>query len=169
MLDRDDRIVEANAALARIAGHAPRELVGRSLAVLLQPGDVVTLREQLAELRDDSRDRVETELRCLRQPLTVSVHAAALHDPAGRRDARRVLVQVIDVTARTRFEDEPRHLADHDPLSGLYNRRRFEQELERHVAYAQGYGLDGAVLPLDVDRDRFAVFSSQLLGAAIAA
>ena len=41
------------------------------------------------------------------------------------------LDQIQDITERRRFERELRHLADHDPLTGLLNRRRFEQELDR--------------------------------------
>jgi len=42
-------------------------------------------------------------------------------------------------------------MADHDALTGLFNRRRFEEELERHVAYGRRYGTDGALLLLDLD------------------
>ncbi len=44
------------------------------------------------------------------------------------------LSQMQDVTERRRHEAELRHLADHDPLTGLLNRRSFERELERQVA-----------------------------------
>ncbi len=46
---------------------------------------------------------------------------------------------------------ELRHLADHDPLTGLANRRRFEQELARHLAHVRRYGPEGAALVLDLD------------------
>jgi len=46
---------------------------------------------------------------------------------------------------------ELRHLADHDALTGLPNRRRFEQELARHLAHVRRYGPEGAVLILDLD------------------
>jgi diguanylate cyclase (GGDEF)-like protein len=42
-------------------------------------------------------------------------------------------------------------LADHDPLTGLLNRRRFTEELDRWIAYSQRYGGEGAVLVIDVD------------------
>jgi diguanylate cyclase (GGDEF)-like protein len=45
-----------------------------------------------------------------------------------------------------------RHLADHDALTGLANRRRFEQELARHLAHVRRYGPEGAALVLDLDR-----------------
>ena len=44
-----------------------------------------------------------------------------------------------------------RHMADHDDLTGLYNRRRFEEELERHIAHGARYGMSGALLMLDLD------------------
>src|SRR5919106_3380247 len=57
----------------------------------------------------------------------------------------------IDVTERTRLERRLRHLADHDDLTGLINRRRFQDELERHLAQGRRYGLTGALLVLDLD------------------
>jgi diguanylate cyclase (GGDEF)-like protein/PAS domain S-box-containing protein len=56
-----------------------------------------------------------------------------------------------DVTDRERIQSQLRHLADHDVLTGLLNRRRFEEELERQVAHEARYGTGGAVLILDLD------------------
>jgi diguanylate cyclase (GGDEF)-like protein len=66
----------------------------------------------------------------------------------------------MDIDARTRAESELRHLAGHDPLSGVLNRRRFEQELERELGHSASAGSRAALLLLDVDRfklinDRF--------------
>jgi diguanylate cyclase (GGDEF)-like protein len=56
-----------------------------------------------------------------------------------------------DVTERERIQARLRHLADHDPLTGLSNRRRFEEELADRLALAARYGEGGAVLLLDID------------------
>jgi diguanylate cyclase (GGDEF)-like protein/PAS domain S-box-containing protein len=53
---------------------------------------------------------------------------------------------------RTAVEERLRHIADHDALTGLYNRRRFEEELDRHITYGRRYGMDGALLVIDLDR-----------------
>jgi diguanylate cyclase (GGDEF)-like protein len=65
----------------------------------------------------------------------------------------------IDVTEtrewaaeRVASEERLRHIADHDGLTGLYNRRRFEEELDRHIVHGRRYGMDGALLIIDLDR-----------------
>jgi diguanylate cyclase (GGDEF)-like protein len=50
-----------------------------------------------------------------------------------------------------RTEAELRHLADHDPLTGLLNRRRFRAELDQHVSFTARYGGQGAVMIIDID------------------
>jgi diguanylate cyclase (GGDEF)-like protein len=61
------------------------------------------------------------------------------------------LVVATLVTERDKVEKQLRHLADHDPLTGLFNRRRFAEELQRWVSYGSRYGGQGAVLIMDVD------------------
>jgi diguanylate cyclase (GGDEF)-like protein/PAS domain S-box-containing protein len=56
-----------------------------------------------------------------------------------------------DATDRHRFVDRLRKLADHDTVTGLFNRRRFEEEVTREVATAQRRDVGGALLVLDLD------------------
>ncbi len=57
------------------------------------------------------------------------------HAPTGPRSAR----------------DELAYLVDHDPHTGLYNRRRFEAELERQVLHSARSGTSAALILLDLD------------------
>lgn len=69
-----------------------------------------------------------------------------------RLDTKRLLIAVArDISERKKAESQLRHLAEHDPLTGLVNRRRFEEEVSRHMAYGARYGAAGAVLVLDLD------------------
>ena len=65
-----------------------------------------------------------------------------------------VVLTFNDTTERKRFESQLKYLADHDVLTGLFNRRRFEEELARQVAYTQRYG-GGAALLLDLDNFKY--------------
>ena len=62
-----------------------------------------------------------------------------------------MLVQVQDITERRGLEDQLRHLADHDALTGLLNRRGMDRRLAQHVARGRRYGAEGALLVLDLD------------------
>ena len=42
-------------------------------------------------------------------------------------------------------------MADHDQLTGLFNRRRFDEELKRELARAGRYAEQSAVLSIDID------------------
>jgi len=56
-----------------------------------------------------------------------------------------------DISEQKRREAELVHLAHHDALTGLFNRRRFQEELENRLAQARRYGDHGALLLIDVD------------------
>ena len=55
------------------------------------------------------------------------------------------------VAERKRLETRLVHLADHDPLTNLFSRRRLLEELRLTLAQARRYGTRGALLFLDLD------------------
>jgi len=134
--------------------HAPRALLGivpreeRALAVAAL--------EALAA--GESPVRTEFHWRTRKGELRlIEWSNTALTGPDG--SVTHVVGTGIDVTetrewaaARAAAEERLRHIADHDALTGLYNRRRFEQELDRHLVHGRRYGMDGALLVIDLDR-----------------
>ena len=110
----------------------------------------------------EDRDRLEAEeQRCVEtlEPLSIEYRMLTrdgrvvwVRDEGayGRPGDRGVLVEgvMIDITERRLAEEELRHRAEHDELTGLANRRRFADELRdrRDVERARG-----AVAIVDVD------------------
>ncbi len=56
-----------------------------------------------------------------------------------------------DQSERKRFDDHLSFLADHDPLTSLYTRKRFVEELGREIARSHRSGAGGAVVLVDLD------------------
>jgi len=67
------------------------------------------------------------------------------------RMLQRVSEALSSYVERERMEGQLQHLADHDPLTDLFNQRRFDEEIERELASARRYGTGGAILALDLD------------------
>jgi diguanylate cyclase (GGDEF)-like protein/PAS domain S-box-containing protein len=81
---------------------------------------------------------------------------AAEYTIAPMRDGDAVTGAVIvfnDVTERREMEDRLRVFAERDALTGLMNRRRFEEALAEHLADRRAAG--GALLLLDLDHFKF--------------
>jgi diguanylate cyclase (GGDEF)-like protein len=62
---------------------------------------------------------------------------------------RQVVLDALDAADKT--EVELRYLADHDPLTGLLNRRAFRSRLDTYVNFTSRYGGRGATMVIDVD------------------
>lgn len=65
---------------------------------------------------------------------------------------RQVAALKADLAAAQARIDELQAWADTDFLLNIYNRRGFERELERSVAYIRRYNASAALIVLDVDR-----------------
>lgn len=62
-----------------------------------------------------------------------------------------ILSSLIFAWSRSERMQELQRLASHDPLTGLNNRRRFEEELRREIARSHRGGAPGTLLMLDID------------------
>lgn len=66
--------------------------------------------------------------------------------------SRRVLTVGLDISDQKIAEDHLGWLSSHDPLTGLYNRRRFLEELDQTIATSERYGQSSAVMIIDLDQ-----------------
>ena len=140
----------ANPALVRLLGYRSDDEL-RSLRLpdlLVDEKDTAVLTEQLDER--EVLENVEVTLRSQGGPFV----EALLNARTVRGDDGRVLYCegiLTDIGRLKRQEEELLHLATHDPLTGLHNRREFAAILERHLARAKRYDGRGALLWMDLD------------------
>jgi diguanylate cyclase len=114
--------------------------------------DVLHL-EAAGRLREEYSTAVTSK-----QPVTFShtnggVHGETILTPI--LDANGVCTHVFavtrDVTERHRLEKELQYLAYHDPLTGLPNRRMFQERLQTAMSQARNHGQLLALLFIDCD------------------
>jgi diguanylate cyclase (GGDEF)-like protein len=65
--------------------------------------------------------------------------------------ALTTLALAAAVSERRRYEQQLLYLVEHDPLTGVLSRKRFESELRHELAMSLRYGTRGAVLFVDLD------------------
>jgi diguanylate cyclase (GGDEF)-like protein/PAS domain S-box-containing protein len=153
--DAERRIISWNAAAARLYGYALAEVIGRHVSILVP----AALRADADALivattsRADPADQVAVKpfesfaLRADGSEMPVEVALSTWRTGSERNFS----VIVRDITERKQHEHELRLLADHDPITNLFNRRRFESELERIVGERDRYGRGAALIVLDLD------------------
>lgn len=76
--------------------------------------------------------------------------------PAAHREISEI-VQALETTATALGERDARllRLANHDPLTGLFNRRRFSEELDRELRLASRSRARGALFFVDLDQFKY--------------
>jgi diguanylate cyclase (GGDEF)-like protein/PAS domain S-box-containing protein len=135
----------------------PDELRGRRLVELIHRADLERGREALGACIDGDEcapDRISLRLRGDGEARWAELSVADLRDDD---TVGGIVVQMRDITARVALEEDVRRRDDHDPLTGLPNRERFE----RLVADELRAGNDRLAVVL-VDLDQFRVVNETL-------
>lgn len=178
------RIIDVNDAFCAMIGFARDELVGAEMPWPFWPPEALEVSMEIKEL-------VTSELhREFSGPVEI---------PLMRKNGQRFIGEVQtmpalnadgslfgwvgtfhDIANRHDYEVELERLATHDPLTGLANRRLFEQRLDAEMSDAVRYGRSLAVAILDMDEfksvndrfghpvgDRVLMEVSQRLGGAM--
>lgn len=152
LVDMEGRWLQVNDALCRFTGYTRDELKATTLRALTHPEDVDLDADSLRELLDGRTPSYQIEKRYRHAwghhvwgLLTVSI----VRGDQGK--ALHLVSQVQDISERKELAQRLEYLTDHDFLTGLVNRRRFEQELCREAERVARYGTPGAVLVIDLD------------------
>jgi diguanylate cyclase (GGDEF)-like protein/PAS domain S-box-containing protein len=146
-------------AAERLLGRAPSELVGRPADEDVHSEDRPGMQSALAKLTAGETREVTVTYRALRltgQELWLESSVRVTHDPkSGEPDG--VVAVTRDVTERRRAEERLAILATQDGLTGLANRRVFDETLGKEWRRAVRSGEPLCLLLLDIDR--FKVFN----------
>ncbi len=149
--DRDFRMLRVNDALAATNGIPAEQQIGRTVPEMI-PEIWPQLEPVYQGVIDSGEPVINAEASGV---LPGSEHEqtwlTSFYPVYVEEDVIGLGIVVVNITERKTMERKLEDLADHDPLTGLVNRRRLHVDLERVIKTGARYGHTGAVLVLDID------------------
>jgi diguanylate cyclase (GGDEF)-like protein/PAS domain S-box-containing protein len=147
----DGTITSWNHGAEQLYGYSAEEALGRPSG-FTETGERAGEWQKLLQtvFSGQSIEGFETErVRKDGSVIAVSLTVSPVTDANGRIVSAAIIAR--DTTERVRYEERLRHMADHDQLTSLFNRRRFDEQLKRELARAGRYAENSAVLSIDID------------------
>jgi diguanylate cyclase (GGDEF)-like protein/PAS domain S-box-containing protein len=147
---REGRVVFANPRALEIFGtRSPQDVVGRPLVFMVHPEDRRRFLLRAGHMPPDAPGPCEIRIvRLDGQSLDVEIVSVPVTEADGEPAIQVVL---LDITERKLAEQRVRHLAHHDPLTGLPNRALLLDRLHQALLQARRERGRIAVLMLDLD------------------
>ncbi len=137
-----------NTRFQEYTGYTREELLGTESLRLVLPQDREMVKANAVQMLKGQR-RTPYEYRIVNRSGSerwILETVASIH----YEGKRTVVGSFMDITERREMEQQLAHLATHDPLTGLHNRRSLDEGLDRVVARARR-GVNSSLLFLDLD------------------
>ncbi len=151
--DTDGRRLYCSPALERMTGHRPDEVVGTRAFDVVLPEDRHVVKTAARRLRNGQSDQETVTYRIRHKDGRELWFETALRTAADSTPEQPSVVGVTrDVTARKLLEIRLADMARVDGLTGLANRRAFDEALHREVARAHRSQRTLCLLMIDADR-----------------
>ncbi|HUN92930.1 MAG TPA: EAL domain-containing protein [Burkholderiaceae bacterium] len=162
LLSFEGRILQANAALHEMLREPEGSLEQRGIDDYISGEDLGAMKEQIGRLNAYQLEDFTLELRFRRsdgEMLWAATHGSTFSEPGS--PAACLILQVQDVTARREAEAGLHFIAFHDALTGLPNRRRFNEHLAAAIERAREDPRRTFAL-MFLDFDRFKLINDSL-------
>lgn len=150
--DEECRILTVNPAFTRITGYSIDEAIGKHSRMMTGPSSRTNVNrsmlEQLAAIGNWQGEMMDRRKDGTWYPAWLSISTVR-----GSHDAISHYVGVFtDNTSRKEAENKLAYLAEHDSLTGLFNRNSLMRVLSEKIAGAEQYGQHLVLLFIDFDR-----------------
>jgi diguanylate cyclase (GGDEF)-like protein/PAS domain S-box-containing protein len=146
------RFERVNEAFTDITGYSVAEMCAHAPYTIVADRDKADAQERFRSLLAFEAEHASMEFRMAHKDgheIWAEGRITLVRDQQG--NAHEILMQVQDVSERKHYEQRLKHMAHHDALTGLVNRRGLERELDLQIARVRRYDTGGALLMLDLD------------------
>ncbi|MFP3873561.1 MAG: putative bifunctional diguanylate cyclase/phosphodiesterase [Thiohalophilus sp.] len=154
-MDREGRWTYLNDAVSRIYGYRASEMLFRHYHEFQAPESVQRDKNAIARILE-GQELLHYETVHLDkdgQRRYISFNAKPRLDENG--EVVSIMGTARDISAQKAFERELTYQAQHDTLTGLYNRNYFQRETERALSRIYRSGASCALLYLDLDQFKY--------------
>jgi diguanylate cyclase (GGDEF)-like protein len=143
------KVIDVNNATLEMFDADDKEIIRKNVSLFYFYNSFDQFRDELVQIAGgalfySSELKKET---ITGEKIVVSMNWSAL--PGYENDLSKVIVSMVDITAKHELETVLQFQGTHDILSGLYNRLYFETEMER---LQQGRQFPISIIMMDVDR-----------------
>ncbi len=152
LMDAEGRNVRVNRAIGELTGHSHAALLRMRHGVTgdhpIEPEELEAFEDLLSGVMQrwtGERRLVGADGRAMWVQLSAARLQVAPDEPP------MILCHYLDISHRHRLERRLRHLAEHDPLTGVPNRRAWEAQVPQAIADAQRTGAPLGLALLDLN------------------
>jgi diguanylate cyclase (GGDEF)-like protein/PAS domain S-box-containing protein len=151
VVSREGTIRYESPAVERILGFGPTDRIDQPLEHILHPEDVANTTMLLGTIADQPAKDVGGELRFAHRDGSWRTFEWTARNLLEEPSVEGYVLNAHDVTERTALEEQLRHQAFHDPLTGLANRALFSDRVGHALSRRRRERDLPAVLFLDLD------------------
>jgi len=153
-IDAKGHWIYLNQACSLIYGYQPDEMLHRHFTEFSSPEYRERDREAFASLLNN-KELLQYETIHLDRNGTP--HQLSFNATAMVKDGKvmRIRGTARDISEQKIYEQQLAYQAEHDSLTGLYNRNYFQQELERLIARTARSGANSALFYIDLDQFKY--------------
>ncbi|MFN8050711.1 MAG: sensor domain-containing diguanylate cyclase [Acidimicrobiales bacterium] len=150
VISLDGTIVSVSPAVTPMLGYEPADVAGRPISMFIDD-DLVEQVDDILRLSVEQVGRAHSfELNLRHRDGSDRLVVATLTTPS-RDWSDQIVLNVHDVTTQRDLEEQLRHDARHDALTGLLNRKAFGESSERSCRRAARDGRTVGMLYIDLD------------------
>ena len=156
--DQNGKIESINKAAEKLFGYTEAEVLGHDISLLIPPGDSRDKRQGYLE----HFMRIEIQRLLGHEGEVIGRHKDGSRFPMALKVSQIELdgyplytALAADISERKAMLDHLKIMAEHDGLTGLYNRSYFQNEMERFFERVKRTGQTCALLYIDLDNFKY--------------
>ncbi|MGK2931330.1 MAG: sensor domain-containing diguanylate cyclase [Solirubrobacterales bacterium] len=152
LVDLDGSWLKVNSALCKITGYSVEDFQGQRFADITHPNDLEEDLENASRLLAGEQTTYTMEKRYIKKDgrlVWVELNGSLVRDDQG--EPLHFIAQIQDISVRKSLEDQLRQTALEDALTGLANRRSFEDQMERQYDRCRRHGEEAVLFMIDID------------------